>query len=88
MGGLVSVLDTCDPAVGPCEYMDQVITKETRIKVIGKKQKMDVAGNAMTSALIDIRHIIGLGNNSDTEEKAEEDEDYQDMNNLKNKYLN
>ena len=43
-------------------------------------------GSAMESAMKDIKHIVGI--QSDNEEMAEEDENYLDMSDLKNKFLN
>lgn len=43
----------------------------------------------MAAAMSDMKRVIGMKEHySDDEEKVEDDEDYQTMNEIKNKYLN
>jgi hypothetical protein len=53
---------------------------------MGKKDKVDVVGVAIDSALTDIRHLIGAVH-SDDEMTTEKDKDYKGMNELKEEYL-
>ena len=92
MGTVISVIDSCgtlcnNVSMTPADYMDEMVTVETRIKIRQKKERMDVMGSAIDQALDDMRHFMGY-NMSDNEEKAENDSDYKDMNTLKLKYLN
>lgn len=50
---------------------------------------MDIMGTAMTAAVDDIKRVMGIKeHHSDNEENVENDEDYQNMSLLKQKYLN
>ncbi len=50
---------------------------------------MDIMGSAMAAAMTDMKRAIGMKEHfSDDEEKVENDDDYQTMNEIKQKYLN
>ncbi len=46
---------------------------------------MDIMGTAMHAAFLDVKYIIGF-NHSDNEETAENDEEYQNMSNIKDEH--
>jgi hypothetical protein len=83
MGAVISMFDSCGPggAATPASFMEEEYAREGRVKGVNRRKKMDVMGCAMESAMKDLKHIVGLM--SDTEEMAEDDEDYLDMSMLK-----
>lgn len=81
------MFDSCGPSEDtPASYMDYEIQKESRYKMATRRRKMDVMGAAMDMAIADIRHYVGM--NSDNEERADDDEDYLNMSQLKQRYMN
>jgi len=48
---------------------------------------MDITGTAMSSAMTDFKQLMGLKNLSDTEEIAENDEEYKDLTEATAAYL-
>jgi hypothetical protein len=66
----------------PADYMEQETLRETRFKKVLDRKRMDVMGIALDNAMHDIRELVGMM--SDSEEFAEDDEDYGDMNNIVN----
>ena len=87
MGAVVSLFDSCGvQGNSPADYMDYEIEKESRVKMHTRRRKMDVMGTAMDMAVKDIRLLVGMY--SDNEEQAEDDVDYMNMSQLKQRYLN
>jgi hypothetical protein len=67
MGTVFTVFDSCKANdATPASYMEQVAQRRARRRgIIGKKDKVDVVGVAIESALTDIRNLIGAVNSDD-----------------------
>ncbi|CDW84028.1 UNKNOWN [Stylonychia lemnae] len=90
MGGIASVLDSCGGSQinTPSDFVEYENLRESRKLMVTKKKHMDIMGTALSYAVEDIKHIIGMkDHHSDNEEQANEDEHFLDMSKLKQKYI-
>ena len=90
MGAVFTMLDSCGSTNmnTPSDYIEYELLRDHRITSTQKKKRIDIMGTAMHYAVDDFKQLIGMrDHNSDNEEQANDDEDYQNMSMLKRKYI-